>query len=120
MWSREDKRNTDKEGYMIELIDTQSQEAVIIVIGVGGCGGNAVGKFKRSDFGIKFGVVLEDRFSTVSSGNTTPDIEKGKANVRYLRDNYFNNPQYIRLQAGQTKKSMGRLNSPSRQPGSGK
>jgi cell division protein FtsZ len=42
MWSREDKRNTDKEGYMIELIDTQSQEAVIKVIGVGGCGGNAI------------------------------------------------------------------------------
>ena len=27
---------------MIELIDAQSQEAVIKVIGVGGCGGNAV------------------------------------------------------------------------------
>src|SRR3954464_5091960 len=27
---------------MIELIDTESQEAVIKVIGVGGCGGNAV------------------------------------------------------------------------------
>jgi cell division protein FtsZ len=42
MWSREDKRSTDKEGYMIELIDTQSQEAVIKVVGVGGCGGNAI------------------------------------------------------------------------------
>jgi hypothetical protein len=51
------------------------------------------------DFGLKFAVVLEDRFSTVSSGNLTPDIEKGKANVRYLRDNYFNNPQYIRQNA---------------------
>ena len=27
---------------MIELIDTQTQEAVIKVVGVGGCGGNAV------------------------------------------------------------------------------
>ncbi|MGZ5095068.1 MAG: cell division protein FtsZ, partial [Burkholderiales bacterium] len=27
---------------MIELIDAQSQEAVIKVVGVGGCGGNAV------------------------------------------------------------------------------
>ena len=27
---------------MIELIDTESQEAVIKVVGVGGCGGNAV------------------------------------------------------------------------------
>jgi hypothetical protein len=47
-------------------------------------------------FGLQFGVVLEDRFSTVSSGNTTPDIEKGKANMAYLRDHYFNNPSYIR------------------------
>ncbi|HJQ79038.1 MAG TPA: glycoside hydrolase family 71/99-like protein [Lacipirellulaceae bacterium] len=51
---------------------------------------------KTDDFGLKFGVVLEDRFSTVSSGNTTPDIEKGKANMAYLRDHYFNNANYIR------------------------
>jgi cell division protein FtsZ len=31
-----------KETHMIELIDAQAQEAVIKVIGVGGCGGNAV------------------------------------------------------------------------------
>jgi cell division protein FtsZ len=31
-----------KETGMIELIDTQTQEAVIKVVGVGGCGGNAV------------------------------------------------------------------------------
>ena len=30
------------------------------------------------DVGLKFGVVMEDRFSTVSSGNTTPDINKGQ------------------------------------------
>jgi glycosyl hydrolase family 99 len=52
------------------------------------------------DFGLKFGVVLEDRFSTVSSGNSTPDIEKGKANMAYLRDHYFNKPNYIRQNAG--------------------
>jgi hypothetical protein len=51
------------------------------------------------DFGLKFGVVLEDRFSTVSSSNLTPDIEKGKANVAYLRDHYFDNPSYIRQNA---------------------
>jgi hypothetical protein len=51
------------------------------------------------DFGLKFGVVMEDRFSTVSSGNTTPDIEKGKANMAYLRDHYFNNSSYIRQNA---------------------
>lgn len=54
---------------------------------------------KVDDFGLKFGVVMEDRFSTVSISNTTPDINKGKANMAYLRDNYFNNPNYIRLSA---------------------
>jgi cell division protein FtsZ len=34
--------STDKEKSMIELIDAASQDAVIKVIGVGGCGGNAV------------------------------------------------------------------------------
>jgi hypothetical protein len=42
---------------------------------------------------------MEDRFSTVSSSNLTPDINKGKANMAYLRDNYFNNPNYIRQNA---------------------
>ena len=55
---------------------------------------------KVDDFGLKFGVVLEDRFSTVSIGNTTPDINKAKANVAYLKNNYFNKPEYIRLGAG--------------------
>jgi len=31
-----------KEAHMFEIVDTQGQEAVIKVIGVGGCGGNAV------------------------------------------------------------------------------
>jgi len=51
-------------------------------------------------FGLKFGVVLEDRFSTVSSGDLTPDVNKGKANMAYLRNNYFNRPSYIRQNAG--------------------
>jgi hypothetical protein len=55
---------------------------------------------KADDFGLKFGVVLEDRFSTVSIGDTTPDINKAKANVAYLKNNYFNKPEYIRLGAG--------------------
>jgi Glycosyl hydrolase family 99 len=54
---------------------------------------------KVDDFGLRFGVVMEDRFSTVSSSNLTPDINKGKANMAYLRDNYFNNPNYIRQNA---------------------
>lgn len=40
------------------------------------------------DYGLQFGVVLEDRFAG--------SIEHTKANVRYLRDHYFNRPQYIR------------------------
>ncbi len=55
---------------------------------------------KVDDFGLKFGVVMEDRFSTVSSSNTTPDINKGKANMAYLRDHYFNNSSYIRQPSG--------------------
>lgn len=51
------------------------------------------------DFGLGFSVILEDRFSTVSSSNLTPDINKGVANMAYLRDNYFNNPSYIRQNA---------------------
>jgi len=56
------------------------------------------------DFGLKFGVVLEDRFSN--------GIGQAQANMEYLRHNpnpsaypnypgYFENPAYIRLGAGQ-------------------
>jgi hypothetical protein len=48
---------------------------------------------KTDDFGIDFGVVLEDRFSA--------NVSQGQANVAYLRDNYFNRPEYIRLGADQ-------------------
>jgi hypothetical protein len=54
---------------------------------------------KTANFGLGFGVVAEDNFWTVSIGNTTPDINKAKANVAYLRDNYFNQPNYIRYGA---------------------
>ncbi|RIK74010.1 MAG: hypothetical protein DCC67_17160 [Planctomycetota bacterium] len=40
------------------------------------------------DFGLQFAVVFEDRFART--------IEDPKANVRYLRDNYFNRPEYVR------------------------
>ncbi|WP_207432263.1 T9SS type A sorting domain-containing protein [Sabulibacter ruber] len=45
------------------------------------------------DFGMQFGVIMEDRFSR--------NIEDAKANLRYLKNNYFNKPQYIRTGAGQ-------------------
>jgi hypothetical protein len=44
-----------------------------------------------ADFGLNFGVVMEDRFSA--------NIDQAKANVGYLRDHYFNRPNYIRLGA---------------------
>jgi Glycosyl hydrolase family 99 len=45
------------------------------------------------DVGLEFGVVMEDRFSA--------NIDQAKANVAYLRDNYFNKPGYIRLGAAE-------------------
>lgn len=43
-------------------------------------------------FGMKLAVVLEDRFAR--------NLTDVKQNVTYLRDNYFNKPEYIRLGAG--------------------
>ncbi len=40
------------------------------------------------DFGMQFGVVLEDRFSR--------SVDDVKANFAYLKDNYFTNSEYIR------------------------
>ncbi|MCA9238228.1 MAG: hypothetical protein KDA44_22300 [Planctomycetales bacterium] len=44
------------------------------------------------DFGLNFGVVLEDRFAA--------NVSQASANVAYLRDNYFNQSSYIRSGAG--------------------
>ncbi len=41
------------------------------------------------DVGLEFSVVMEDRFSA--------NISQAKANVAYLRNNYFNQPNYARL-----------------------
>jgi hypothetical protein len=45
--------------------------------------------YKVDDFGLGFSVVMEDRFSA--------NIDQAAANVAYLRDNYFNKPNYTRL-----------------------
>lgn len=45
------------------------------------------------DFGLQFGVVMEDRFSR--------NIDDAKANMRHLKNNYFNKPEYIRYGANQ-------------------
>lgn len=41
------------------------------------------------DFGLRFAVVMEDRFSR--------SINDVKANMTYLKNNYFNRPEYIRV-----------------------
>jgi hypothetical protein len=46
---------------------------------------------RTQNFGLDYSVVLEDRFSA--------NINQAKANVAYLRDNYFNDPNYIRINA---------------------
>jgi hypothetical protein len=45
------------------------------------------------NYGLDFSVVLEDRFSA--------NIGQAKANVAYLKNNYFNRPEYIRINSGQ-------------------
>ncbi len=47
---------------------------------------------QTQDFGMDYNVVLEDRFSA--------NIDQAKANVAYLRDHYFNDPNYIRINSG--------------------
>lgn len=47
---------------------------------------------KTDDFGLGFSVVMEDRFSA--------NINQTKANMAYLRDNYFNKSNYVRLGGG--------------------
>jgi hypothetical protein len=44
------------------------------------------------DFGLQFGVVFEDQYAG--------SINDAAANMAYLRDNYFNQPAYIRQGAG--------------------
>jgi len=41
------------------------------------------------DFGLEFAVVMEDRFSR--------SVDDVKANMAYLRNNYFTRPEYIRM-----------------------
>lgn len=43
------------------------------------------------DFGLEFNVVLEDRFAR--------SVQDVKTNVAYLRDHYFNRPEYLRVGA---------------------
>lgn len=47
---------------------------------------------RTGDFGMQFGVVLEDRFSR--------SVDEVKANMAYLKDNYFSRDEYIRTGDG--------------------
>jgi hypothetical protein len=56
---------------------------------------------KTDDFGIKFAVTAEDNYwSTFINGNEIPDISKAKDSFKYLKENYFSRPEYIRLGVG--------------------
>jgi hypothetical protein len=101
-------RDADVIEYHLLLIKLSGVDGVMIdwygVQGTNGDIGNLLTSSnalvnKVDDFGLGFGVVMEDRFLTVSSSDLTPDINKGKANMTYLKNNYFNNPSYIRQNA---------------------
>jgi hypothetical protein len=67
--------------------------------GIAGSNGDIVDLLKSSDsiisytddFGLKFSVVMEDRFS-----RSVSDV---KANLAYLKNNYFQRPEFIRMGA---------------------
>jgi len=68
---------------MFEILDSQSQDAVIKVIGVGGCGGNAVDHMISSGLsGVEFIAANTDAQALAKSGATSklqigPSITKG-------------------------------------------
>jgi Glycosyl hydrolase family 99 len=53
---------------------------------------------KTGSFGIGAGVVLEDNFAS-NTANTSQAVANVQTNVNYLRDNYFNKPNYIKYGA---------------------
>ncbi|MCC6491696.1 MAG: hypothetical protein IT424_01605 [Pirellulales bacterium] len=101
-------RDADVIEYHLLLMKYAGVDGVLIDwYGVEGTNGDVASLLANSnalvdrvdEFGLKFAVVLEDRFSTVSSGNPQPDVAKGKANLAYLKANYFNRADYIRQNA---------------------
>jgi hypothetical protein len=49
---------------------------------------------KTASFGMGVGVVLEDNFAS-STANSSQAVANVQTNVNYLRDHYFNQPNYI-------------------------
>ena len=87
--------------YHLLLMKMAGVDGVLIDwYGVQGTNGDIVSLLNNSnalinqvdDFGLEFGVVMEDRFAA--------NVGQTEANVAYLRDNYFNKPEYIRLGMG--------------------
>ena len=84
--------------YHLLLMKLSGIDGVLIDwYGIQGTNGDIVDLFNNSnalvnktdDFGIEFGVVLEDRFAANTS--------QVQANVEWLNANYFNKPEYIRV-----------------------
>jgi cell division protein FtsZ len=65
---------------MFEITNTESQEAIIKVIGVGGCGGNAVDHMIRNETkGVEFICLNTD--AQALKGNQAPTLLQLGANV---------------------------------------
>ncbi len=91
-------RDKDVIEYHLLLMKYAGIDGILINwYGTEGSNGDVKDLLKSSDsivsyadnFGMQFGVVLEDRFS-----RTIDDV---KANFAYLKNNYFNREEYIRL-----------------------
>ncbi|HYG40240.1 MAG TPA: T9SS type A sorting domain-containing protein [Cytophagales bacterium] len=90
-------RDKDVIEYHLLLMKLSGIDGVLINwYGVQGSNGDINDLLKSSDsivssvddFGMQFGVIMEDRFSR--------SIDDVKANMTYLKNNYFNKPEYIR------------------------
>lgn len=94
-------RDKDVIEYHMLLLKLSGVDGLLINwYGVAGSNGDISDLLKSSDsivsytddFGMKFGVVMEDRFSR--------SIDDVKSNMAYLGNNYFNKPEYIRVGTG--------------------
>lgn len=91
-------RDHDVIEYHMLLMKLSGIDGVLINwYGVSGSNGDINDLLKSSDsivshvddYGLQFGVIMEDRFSR--------SISDVKANMDYLKNNYFNKPEYIRI-----------------------
>jgi hypothetical protein len=94
-------RDKDVIEYHLLLMKLSGVDGILIDwYGVAGSNGDINDLLRSSDsivsytddFGLEFGVVLEDRFSR--------SIADAKTNITYLKDHYFNRQEYIRYGPG--------------------